>query len=82
MISASDGKLYTGITNNMRKRWRQHGDKRGAKFFRGRQPLALVYLEGGHCRRSASQQEYRIKQCSRQQKWQRVLQHYGPFQPL
>lgn len=80
IIVANDGKLYTGITNNITKRWEQHCAKRGAKFFFGRQPVALAYLEGGHCRRSASQQEYEIKQRSRKEKWRLIIDHYGPFE--
>ena len=32
----------------------QHGGKRGAKYFRGRSPRQVVYLETGHTRSSAS----------------------------
>ena len=79
MILASDGYLYTGITTDIGRRWRQHGSKQGAKFFYGRKPTALLYLEGNHSRSSASQKEYEIKQFKRPQKWQWSLQHYGPF---
>ena len=78
IIQASDQRLYTGITNNMINRWRKHHQKKGAKFFYGRSPLALCYQESGHCRSSASKREHAIKQLSRQQKWQLIIQHYGP----
>lgn len=38
---------------------------RGAKFFRGRKPLQLAYIESGHTRSSASQREAAIKRLSR-----------------
>jgi putative endonuclease len=61
MIAASDGSLYTGITTDMERRWRQHLAGRGAKYFRGRAPQRLVYLETGHDRGSASRREAAIK---------------------
>jgi len=78
ILLTSDGRLYTGITTNMVQRWRKHCSKKGAKFFYGRKPIALNYLEGEHTRSSAGQREYQIKQLSRLEKWQLILNHYGP----
>jgi putative endonuclease len=47
---------------------RQHADGDGAKYFRGRQPKQLVYLEGGHDRSSASKREMSIKGMKRPEK--------------
>ena len=68
IIRCSDGTLYTGITVNIERRLAQHGSSAGAKYFRGRRPEAVVYLEGGHDRSSASRREARIKQLSRMDK--------------
>jgi len=69
MIEASDERLYTGITNDMAKRWHAHmHTKQGAKFFRGRSPRRIQYIETEHTRSSASQREYAIKQLSRSEK--------------
>lgn len=78
LLLASDGRLYTGITTNMIQRWEKHCSKKGAKFFYGRKPIALNYLENGHTRSSASQREYQIKQLSRKEKWQLITENYGP----
>ena len=78
ILTASDGKLYTGISNNMPSRWKQHINKTGAKFFLGRRPIALSFQEPNHSRSGASIREYHIKQLSRQQKQQLIIQHYGP----
>ena len=49
VIESSDGSYYTGITNNLRRRWLQHtSGKGGAKYFRGRQPKAVVFIEWQH----------------------------------
>jgi putative endonuclease len=68
IIRCSDGTLYTGITRDIERRLAQHGSSAGAKYFRGRRPEAVVYLEGGHDRSSASRREARIKQLNRMNK--------------
>jgi putative endonuclease len=78
IIQASDDRLYTGITNNMARRWRQHQQKKGAKFFHGRSPVALCYQEPDHNRSSASQREHSIKQLSRHEKLRLIVREYGP----
>jgi putative endonuclease len=73
MILCSDDSLYTGITTDMARRLRQHGTGSGARYFRGRQPLEVVFLEGGHSRSSASRREMAIKKLSRSDKRQLCL---------
>ena len=65
IILCSDNSLYTGITTDMERRFRQHESGRGAKYFRGRQPMELVYLENGHTRSSAGKREAEIKNMTR-----------------
>ena len=68
IIRCSDNSLYTGITTDVERRLQQHSSRRGARYFRGRAPTALVYLEPGHSRASASRREAAIKQLSRADK--------------
>lgn len=68
MILCSDQSLYTGISKDVLKRYQQHACQQGAKYFRGRRPLQLVYVESGHDQRSASQRERAIKKLKRTQK--------------
>ena len=68
IILCSDDTLYTGITTDIGRRISQHADGRGAKYFRGRQPKGLLYLEGGHDRSSASKRELFIKALKRPEK--------------
>jgi len=65
IILCDDNTLYTGITNNIERRMQQHASQQGAKYFRGRSPKRLVYLEDGHDRSSASQREAAIKKLRR-----------------
>jgi putative endonuclease len=68
IILCSDNSLYTGITTDMERRFRQHAAGQGAKYFRGRQPVQVVYLEHNHSRSSASSREIRIKAMDRAEK--------------
>jgi putative endonuclease len=68
IILCSDDSLYTGITTDIERRYRQHAGGRGAKYFRGRQPRRLLYLESGHTRSSAGKREAEIKGLKRADK--------------
>ena len=65
IILCSDDSLYTGITTDIDRRFTQHASGRGARYFRGRQPKRLVYLESGHTRSSAGKREAEIKGLTR-----------------
>ena len=66
IIRCDDDTLYTGITTDLERRFREHRDLRsGAKYFNGRKPLEVVFSENGHDRSSASQREAAIKKLSR-----------------
>ena len=64
IILCSDNSLYTGITTDLARRLHQHATGRGAKYFRGRRPEKVLYLETGHSRSSASRKEAEIKSLS------------------
>ena len=68
VIRCSDNSLYTGITTDIDRRFQQHADGTGAKYFRGRSPEQIVYLENGHNRSSASTREKQIKTMTRPEK--------------
>ena len=72
MILCSDNTLYTGISNDVLRRFSQHADKQGAKYFRGRVPSRLIYVEGGHDHSSAAKREVVIKKLSRDRKMQLI----------
>ena len=64
MIRCKDGSLYTGWTNNLEKRFRNHCEGKGAKYTRGRGPLELVYYEVFEDKKDAMKREYAIKHIS------------------
>lgn len=73
MIQADDGAYYTGVTTDVERRFREHSEgKRGARYFRGRKPMEVVFREAGHSRSSACQREAQIKKLRREQKQQLI----------
>lgn len=68
IIRCSDGSLYTGITTDLQRRFAQHRDKKGAKYFLGREPLEVVYMETCPNRSAASRREAAIKSLERRDK--------------
>ncbi len=73
MILASDNSFYTGVTTDVERRFLQHKNKTGAKYFYGREPLSVVFREDGHSRSSACQREAQIKSFTRKQKERLVM---------
>lgn len=74
IIQCADGSLYTGITTDVDRRFREHSRQtgRGARYLRGRAPLQLVYMCEVGDRSAALRVEYRIKQLPKAQKQQLV----------
>lgn len=69
IIRASDGRLYTGITTDVQRRFDEHGRPgKGARFFRGRRPVKVVYTETHPDRSSALKREAAIKNLNRDEK--------------
>jgi len=61
ILECGDGSFYTGITNDMERRFKEHSEGKGAKYTRGRSPLKIVYTEDADGRSSASKREIEIK---------------------
>jgi putative endonuclease len=74
ILRTASGMLYTGITNDVQRRFAQHQCGKGAKALRGKGPLELMF----HCeagdRSLASKLEYQVKQLKRQEKI-RLVEH-------
>ena len=69
ILEVSDGSYYTGISTDLQRRLKQHKSGRGgAKYFRGRKPLQVLYSEQHQCRSAASRREYQLKKLSHLEK--------------
>ena len=68
ILRCADGTLYTGWTNDLDKRIRDHAAGKGGKYTRSRLPVALVYAEKHENRHEAMSREWHIKRMTRREK--------------
>ena len=68
ILKCADGSLYTGVTNNLKKRVLAHQEGKGAKYTKGRLPLKVIYHEKLPNRSEALKREIVIKQLNRLEK--------------
>ena len=61
ILKCADHSLYTGITNNLERRFKMHTEGRAARYTRTRRPLAIVYQEPCKTRTEALVRECFIK---------------------
>jgi len=60
LISTKDGKFYTGCTEDLRKRFREHNDGK-VNSTKGRGPFELIYYEASLDRTDAFAREKYLK---------------------
>ncbi len=69
MIRCSDASLYTGVTTDIERRFKEHKEGRmGAKYTRAKIPLHVVYVETCDSRSKAQIREAQIKKLTKTQK--------------
>lgn len=68
ILECKDGTFYTGWTNNLEKRLKNHNDGKGAKYTKARLPVSLIYYEEFQTKEDAMRREYAIKQMTRNEK--------------
>jgi len=68
MIHCSDNSLYTGITTDPARRFNEHKNNKGAKYFYSHTPVKIVYIEIATDRSNASKREFAIKKLSAHKK--------------
>jgi len=68
IVECSDGTLYTGISNDVDKRIRDHNSGIGSKYTKGRRPVKLLARWDCADKSDASKMEYRIKRLTREDK--------------
>lgn len=77
ILRCGDGSLYTGIAHDVERRLAAHAGGRGAKYTRGRGPLAVVYREACPDKSAALRRELAIKAMTRAEKL-RLIEAGGP----
>ena len=68
ILQCKDKTLYTGYTNDLKRRLKMHEEGKGAKYTRGRGPFRVVYTEKFATKSEALRREIEIKQFNRKEK--------------
>jgi putative endonuclease len=68
ILRCRDKSLYTGITTDVRRRFAEHREGRGARYTRARGAVKVVYTEKYRNRSLASKREAEIKRMARSEK--------------
>lgn len=62
------GSLYTGSTNDVEKRFKDHLNGRGARYTKSHKPMKIVHQEKFKSKSEALKREAEIKKLSRKEK--------------
>ena len=68
ILQCKDGTLYTGITNDLARRFKMHNDGKASRYTRTRRPVELLYHEPCESRTQALVRECVVKAFPRKKK--------------
>ncbi|MCF7916693.1 MAG: GIY-YIG nuclease family protein [Candidatus Omnitrophica bacterium] len=68
IVNCRDNTFYTGITNNLKLRIKNHNCGKGCRYTRSRYPVKLVYSQKFPTKSKALKREIQIKKLIRLQK--------------
>ena len=68
ILLCKDKSLYTGITNNLKKRFSEHKAGKGGRYTRSHKPLKIIYSEQLANQSEALKRESEIKSWKREKK--------------
>ena len=72
ILLCKGGNLYTGYTDNLKKRFQDHRDGKGGKYTRSHMPDKIVYKEKLSTKSKALKREIEIKNWSRKEKIEKL----------
>lgn len=81
IVECRDGSLYTGVTNDLARRLKQHNDGDASRYTRSRRPVVLRYQEPCGDRSTALGRELAVKLLSRREKENLIRSGDAPAQP-
>jgi len=73
ILLCQDNSLYTGITNNLEKRFSEHKNGKGGRYTRSHKPIKIVYQKNCKTKPEALRKESEIKGWSREKKIRKIL---------
>ncbi len=74
IIKCEDSSLYTGITNDLDRRFKQHKSKKGGNYTQSHLVEKIVHVEQFNTRSEALKREAQIKDLRREKKLSLIKQ--------
>jgi len=68
LIQCNDGSIYTGITNDLERRFGEHKNKKGGNYTQSHTVKKIMYTEEYQTRSEALKREAKIKSWRREKK--------------
>jgi putative endonuclease len=68
ILLCQDGSFYTGSTNDVEKRFKDHINGKGARYTKSHKPIKVIYKEDFTSKSEALKREAEIKSWSRKMK--------------
>ena len=68
LLECADGSIYTGVTTDVIRRFKEHTEGKGGHYTRARKAVKLLYSEEAGGRGSAQKREAEIKGWGRDRK--------------
>lgn len=75
MVRCHQGQLYTGVSTDVTRRFAEHEAGKGARFLRGKGPLALQFQQPIGSHSEALKMEAKVKKLSKKEKERLVARH-------
>ncbi len=68
LLLCEDGTIYTGITNNLEKRFKVHKSGKGSRYVAQHRAKKIIYFENSTTKIAAMKREGAIKRLTHKQK--------------
>lgn len=74
ILLCKDGSFYTGSTNDIEKRFKDHTEGHGARYTKSHKPIKIIYKEEFTNKSEALKREAEIKKLSKKDKEKLIKQ--------
>ena len=81
ILECEDGSLYTGITTDVERRFKEHKNRDGGHYTSSRKVIRIAFTEEHPDRSSATKREMEIKSWPRERKQELIHSSQGSRKP-
>ncbi|MGB7054421.1 MAG: GIY-YIG nuclease family protein [bacterium] len=82
ILKCRNNALYTGITNNIGRRLKEHNSGKGGSYTKSQLPVSLVYSESHGSKSEALKREIQLKGWTKRKKQALIERNYAKLRRL